>query len=128
MMTSSNTKNTILFVDDDESCHFLVDLMISDSDEFELLKAFNGQDAISLAKKYRNRICLVLADIMLPDISGYELLKMFVHDNSLRKVPFLFQSGLPHEEAQQYASYDNVNIILKPYKKEELLSSIHKLI
>ena len=123
-------KNTILFVDDEKICHTLVNLLIPNFTKYKVINANNGQEAVSLGKKYANDICLVLSDIMLPDISGYEIYKIFREDEKLANVPFIFQSGISCQETElkQHLADESVKIIYKPYTQSDLVEMISKVL
>lgn len=120
-------KNIILFVDDEKICHTLVDLIIPNFTEFKLINAYNGQEAIDLAKRYEDKISLVLLDIILPDISGPEIFKALRKNPKLKDVPFIFQSGLSSQEENiAKDTNEEVKILQKPYKQNDLLAAINE--
>ena len=122
-------KDSILFIDDEKICHTLVDLIIPNFTKYKVINAYNGQEAILLAKRYANNICLVLADIMLPDTNGYEIYNIFKNDEKLQEVPFIFQSGLtPQEIELKKPIIEDLQIIYKPYKQADLLEIIAKVL
>ncbi len=120
-------RDIILFIDDEKICHTLADLIIPNFTNFKLISAYNGQEAIDLAKRYSSQLCLVLSDILLPDISGYEIFKILKQDPKLKDIPFIFQSGL---SSQENSTLENINedirIIHKPYKQNDLLEAINE--
>ena len=97
-MNAVNKSDVILFIDDEKICHTLVELIIPNFTKFRLVIAFNGKEAIDLAKRYSNKLCLVLSDIILPDINGYEVFKILQEDERFAQIPFIFQSGLASQE------------------------------
>lgn len=128
-MTISRKKNVILFIDDEKICHTLVELIIPNFTNLKLVSAFNATEAIDLAKRYSNELCVVLSDIILPDLDGYEIYKIFRQNEKLKNVPFIFQSGLADQEKylRKHITGD-VKILYKPYKQEDLLKSINDVI
>ncbi len=126
-MNAPRKRNIILFIDDERICHTLVELIIPNFKDYRLVNAFNGQEAIDLAKRYSSELCLILSDIVLPDINGYEVFKILRQDERFAKTPFIFQSGLAaQEEALRNNIFEDIKIIYKPYKQEDLLKSIEK--
>lgn len=120
-----NKKRKILFIDDDKMCHTLIDLIIPEVTDYELISAFNGKDAVELAKKHAHEISFVIADIMLPGLDGYEIFDIFRRDETLSKKPFVFQSGYVWQKEfveQNLAS--RMIILSKPYTQEDLLKVI----
>ena len=125
MNSSENNKKVILFIDDEKICHTLVELIIPNFTDYKLVGAFTGEEALMLAKRYSKELCLVLSDIMLPDINGYDIFKTLRADSRFAKTPFVFQSGLDSQEEELRKNIDEeVKIIYKPYKQEELLNVI----
>ena len=95
-----NKQKVILFIDDEKICHTLVELIIPNFTEYKLVGAFNGKEAIMLAKRYSKELSLVLSDIMLPDINGYEVYDALRKDPRFANIPFVFQSGLEAQEKE----------------------------
>lgn len=120
-----NKKNTILFIDDEKICHTLVELIIPNFTEFNLVNAYNGEEAVHLAHRYASSLVLILSDIMLPDFSGYEIYKTLKKDDRFKNIPFIFQSGLDsqEEELKKHIS-EPCTILYKPYKQADLLDAI----
>lgn len=115
----------ILFIDDEKICHVFAELVIPNFTEYQLISAFDGEEAILLAKRYANDLGLVFSDIMLPGIDGYGVYESFQQDSRLAKIPFVFQSGLASREKELEERFGSLKkIIYKPYKQEELLNVI----
>jgi CheY-like chemotaxis protein len=129
MTDDSPKEGLILFVDDEKICHTLVELIIPNFTSYELISAYNGKEALELAKRYSDRLSLILSDILLPDINGYEIYHSLQQDKDLKDIPFLFQSGLGSQEAELKKHIAaKVDIIYKPYKQTELLQKIAKAV
>ena len=124
-----NKQKVILFIDDEKICHTLVELIIPNFTEYKLVSAFNGKEAIMLAKRYSKELSLVLSDIMLPDINGYEVYDALRKDPRFANIPFVFQSGLEAQEKELRKNMsEDVKILYKPYKQEELLKIIKETV
>jgi len=122
-----NQRDVILFIDDDKICHTMVELIIPNLTKYKIIGAYDGTEALELAKRYANNICLILSDIMLPDINGYEIFNKLQSDAKLSSVPFIFQSGLGSQEvALKENIKGDVQIIYKPYTQDDLLEAIDK--
>ena len=70
--TSSIHKYKILIVDDSEMNREILSAILGD--EFEILEAENGEECISVIRKYGTSISLVLLDIVMPVMDGFEVL------------------------------------------------------
>ena len=122
-------QKVILFIDDEKICHTLVELIIPNFTEYKLVGAFNGKEAIMLAKRYSKELSLVLSDIMLPDINGYEVYDALRKDPRFANIPFVFQSGLEAQEKELRKNMsEDIKILYKPYKQEELLKIIKETV
>ena len=72
----------ILVVDDSEMNRSILADMLED--EYEIIEARNGIEAITAIKKQEDEICLVLLDIIMPEMDGFEVLTVMNRD---RKYP-----------------------------------------
>ena len=118
-------KGMILFIDDDQICHTLVELIVPHFTNYQLVSAFDGKHAMQLAYQYRNQLSVIVIDLMLPDTDGYNLYRKMRDD--FDNVAFLFQSGLPNQEKIIAERFDQkLHILYKPYKQQELLDAIEK--
>jgi CheY-like chemotaxis protein len=123
-------KNKILFIDDEEVCHTLISLIISDITPFSLIKAYDGASALELAATHQEDICLIICDILLPDMNGYEL-RMEISNQRLipNDIPTIFQSGLSinSSDFNKY-NFEKTLFIQKPYSADKLMSAINSLL
>ena len=116
-----NKKETILIVDDIETnIDILNDIL---SDQYDIMVALNGWDAIDLAiEKLPD---LILLDIMMPKVDGYEVCKTLKNNHSTTHIPIIFTTARTDEDSIEKA-YDvgGVDYICKPYKPKELKSRV----
>lgn len=72
-------KERVLIVDDsDINREILTDIL---KNEYDILEAKNGEEAISLIEKNKNEISVVLLDLIMPGMSGFDVLDyMNAHD------------------------------------------------
>ena len=81
---------TLLIVDDEE---INGDILASFfEDEFNILRAYNGKEAIELLNNHNDVVDLVLLDIMMPIMDGIEVLKIRQNDPFLKKIPFIIMT------------------------------------
>ena len=116
----------ILVVDDDPiNVELLEDLLLPL--EYEVLKAFNGNDAVSIAKKVD--LDLVLLDIMMPDMDGYEVCRRLKGSEETRLIPIIMVTALDNREAKVKGIEAGADDFLtKPPNKIELLARTKSLI
>jgi two-component system response regulator YesN len=89
-------------------------------------EAENGAAAIQLLKE--EKYDLIISDIKMPEIDGIDLMK-YVKTNKLSTAKFIFLSGYyEFQYAKAAIQYDCCDYILKPVQKEELLTTLRKII
>lgn len=121
--------NFILFVDDEQICHHMMDLIIPHFTKFKLIHAYSTEEAVTIGVEHSSNICLVLSDMLMQDTSGYNLYKIFQKNDSLKHIPFIFQSGFVFSENFKRKFVNkNVGFIYKPYKQANLLDAISNVL
>ena len=84
-------KYQILIVDDAEiNRSMLADML---TDQYSILEAADGMEAISILEKQHSEISLVLLDIMMPEMNGFEVLSIMSRSEWLRSVPVIMISA-----------------------------------
>ena len=63
-----NSKKKVLITDDSEINRSILSDMLGE--EFEIIEAENGIEAISVLQTYNAEIALVLLDIVMPEMDG----------------------------------------------------------
>jgi CheY-like chemotaxis protein len=108
----------ILVVDDERLIRDLLCRML-ECDEYEVLSASNGPDALEICRRSFRPIQLLVTDVQMPVMSGYELA-----DRCARLYPelcVLFVSGsIPDESMQAALSVPNLAFLSKPVRPEVL--------
>ncbi len=94
-VTSINREQTrrqrILIADDSEMNRSILADMLGE--EYEILEAENGVEAVSALQKYRMEIDLVLLDIVMPEMDGFEVLTVMNRNNWIEDVPVIMISA-----------------------------------
>lgn len=111
MFSSLNKPTRILLVDDEPAnLHVLRQVL---QDEYHLIFAKNGADAIRLAA--REHPDLILLDVMMPGMSGFEACAALKACEDTRRIPVIFVTALrdADDEAKGFAA-GAVDYIAKP--------------
>lgn len=87
-------RKRVLIVDDEPNIIELIRMNLPQS-EFEILPAYDGTEALEVAR--RERPDLVLLDIMLPDIDGLEVLRILRTDSTMAAIPVLMLTARSEE-------------------------------
>ncbi len=83
------TKDIILVVDDKEVNRFMICEIFRD--RFSLLEAEDGEEAVELLKKYKDKITIVLLDIIMPNLDGFGVLDYMKKHNLLEEIPVVMR-------------------------------------
>lgn len=115
----------ILIVDDDAFSRDLFEAALED--QYRLLQAENGRDALMMAAGE----CpdLILLDVELPDIDGYEVCRRLRQRAVGGEAPVIFVSGRDRiEDRLQGYEAGGDDYVVKPFDREELLAKIARLL
>ncbi|MCM1284883.1 MAG: diguanylate cyclase [Acetobacter sp.] len=86
-----NTKYKILIVDDSVMNRtILADIL---EDNFEILEASDGIEAIQMIKKYNNKLSLILLDLVMPNMDGLEVLAVMNSGEWINNIPVIMISS-----------------------------------
>ena len=107
-------KNTILIVDDkDVNRKCLIKLLEND---YEILEACDGEDAIKILDKNKDEISAVVLDIIMPKLDGYGVLREMSYRKMLPKIPVIVTSVDGDEDSELKAlSLGASDFLGKPY-------------
>ena len=84
-------KRTILIVDDVDIQRDILGEIFKD--DFNILSAVNGTDALRQMRRYGTAISVVLMDIIMPDMTGLEALQKIRQDETLSVIPVIIVSS-----------------------------------
>ena len=110
-------KRTVLIVDDEE---INVEIMSSIlENDFNVLKAYDGKEALDLLLKGEQKIDMVLLDVFMP-MDGREVLKVRKENIDLRKIPFIVCTSDKNIEKECFHLGVN-DFIKKPYENPDII-------
>lgn len=91
-MRKENTiRQKILIVDDSEMNRAILSEMLGE--EYEIIEAENGAQAIEILQKFSFEISLVLLDIVMPVMDGYEVLEIMNAKRWVADIPIIMISA-----------------------------------
>jgi CheY-like chemotaxis protein len=108
---------------DDESVN--IQLMTAAlKDEYDILTALNGRDAIDLVAEHTPD--LILMDVMMPDISGFEVCKTIKADERFTDIPVIFLTAMDSQDGQlQGLELGGIDYLTKPINFPLLKLRVH---
>lgn len=96
-------KPTVLIVDDSEMNRAILNEMLKD--EYCILEAENGREALDMVGRYGDELSLVLLDIVMPGMNGFEVLADLSRRSLIDNLPVIMIS-----------SEDSDDVVLRAYE------------
>jgi len=87
-------KLKILVVDDEKDIVDILKYNLERENEFEVIPAYNGKDALELAANIPD---LIILDIMMPELNGYEVCKKLKSNPETSGIPVIFLTAKENE-------------------------------
>jgi CheY-like chemotaxis protein len=98
-----------LIVDDSEADQFICQHMIKAFDpSFEILTAFDGEQAIEVLKKSDAQPDIIFLDINMPNMNGFEFLEEYQKQNLCGNIIVMLSSSSLIEDRKRLEKYDYV--------------------
>jgi len=98
-------------------------------DEYVVLKASNGKEAIKYITDKKYDIEGMLLDLNMPESDGFMVLNYFKNNNLFKKYPISIISGDDTKETIEKAfSYDIVDMLNKPFSSDKIKNLVDKMI
>lgn len=117
----------ILVVDDSTIVRNFVEKIFSN--EYQVLTANDGAEALEMVKVGANSIYAVLLDLNMPNVDGYAVLDYFKQNDLFRKVPVSIITGENTKEGIDRAfSYQIVDMLQKPFNEVNVKNIVEKTI
>jgi putative two-component system response regulator len=111
---SNKYQRIILIVDDEPSSIRL--LAEGLREDYKILTATNGEDALELAGKENHIPDIILLDVKMPGMNGYQLCERLKADSKTSKIPVIFVTVVSETKKEAYGlSIGAVDYITKPF-------------
>lgn len=117
----------IMVVDNSPAIRKIMAFMLKQSG-YQIVEAEDGLDA--LKKMEANPPRMVFADLNMPVMDGIELIRNMRADSRFSSVPVVMvtSESLASEKKEQAKAAGATAWVMKPFKKEQILSIIKKLL
>jgi len=122
-MTTPSLVQTILLVDDRPENLMALEAIL-EGPERRLLKASNGNDALTQALK--QDISLILLDVQMPDMDGFEVAELLRRNTKTRQIPVIFCTAISKEKKYLARGFDvgAVDYLFKPIDPDLLTAKV----
>lgn len=114
----SEEKRRILVVEDEPVNQEILKMLIGDT--YEVLSAYNGQEAMELIRARHKTLSLVLLDLNLPDLHGLEVLRRMKGDPVLAGLPVIVMTADSEAEVESL-TLGAIDFIPKPYPQQKVV-------
>lgn len=99
-------------------------------DEYEVLLAFNGKEAIDFVKNnVDDSIIALFLDLNMPEVDGFAVLDYFKENNLFGRIPVCIITGDASKERIDKAfTYNIVDVLQKPFTFGNVKLTVEKII
>jgi DNA-binding response OmpR family regulator len=116
------SQKKILVVDDEldlvETIRFQLE-----TEGFNVITAYNGEDALNLARTENPD--LILLDIMLPKLDGYKVCRLLKFDEKYKNIPIIMLTARAQEKDKIIGLETGANeYVTKPFDMDKLLEKV----
>lgn len=119
-------KRCILIVDDEvRMVRGLKDFLTAN--QFYVLEAYDGEEALSVYYNYNTQIDLMLLDVMMPKLSGFEVLADLRDNGSMVPIVMLTARGEEYDQLQGFRQGAD-DYMVKPFSPSLLLAHIESIL
>ncbi len=123
----ADDKAPVVMVVDDSITVRKVTTRLLERNDFEVITAKDGVDALTVLGEIRPDVMLL--DIEMPRMDGFELATIIRHDEAMKDLPIIMITSRTGEKHRERAEQIGVNQYMgKPYNEVDLLDSISALL
>ena len=111
-------RQLVLVVDDQEINRDALGIILED--DYDVLYAANGQEALALIREHQEELAIILLDLMMPVMNGFEVMEVLRSDPALSGIPVIVLTADKSAELQalEMGAYD---FITKPFDVHEVI-------
>lgn len=122
----SEKKSRILIIEDETDIIEALKLRLG-ANGYEVLVSTDGAEGLNRARSEKPD--LIILDIRLPKMDGYKVCRILKYDENFSKIPIIMLTARVQQADIRQGEEAGADIYMtKPYKSEELLENIKKLL
>ncbi|MCS7203444.1 MAG: response regulator [Thermodesulfovibrio sp.] len=119
-------KAKILIVDDSPLVRKLAEVSLQEAG-YEVYTASDGEEGLRVAEVVKPE--LILVDFIMPKMTGSQFCKILKENKDLKDIPIILITGKGETVGQAFIEkYSVLDYIIKPFKSEELVEKIDKIL
>ena len=116
----------VLIVDDEKDMVFGLQMMF-EANNFEVVTAFDGQEALNKARQIKPDI--IVLDLMLPKLDGYRVCRMLKFDEKYQKIPVIMLTARTSAEEKKTGMEVGADAyVIKPFDQQVLMDKVAQLL
>ena len=110
--------HTVLIVDDEQVNREMLGNILQD--QYDILYAIDGKQALEILEREGENISLVLLDLLMPNMSGGEVLKQMNRNGMIKNIPVIV---LTSDKSSEIVSLKTgaADFLTKPYDSSEVI-------
>ncbi len=121
------TKKKILVVDDKGMNRYMLGGIFRDN--YEIVEAGGGKEAIAIIEKEYDELAVILLDIIMPGIDGFGVLDYMREHDYLSKVPVVIVTDDSSEATAVKAfEYKVADMVIKPFEPRIIKRRVENII
>ena len=122
-----NTKKKILVVDDKGMNRYMLGGIFRDN--YEIIEAGGGMEAIAITDKEYDELAVILLDIIMPGIDGFGVLEHMKEQDYLNRVPVVIVTDDSSEATAVKAfEYKVADMVIKPFEPRIIKRRVENII
>ena len=118
MESTTNFRRSVLVVDDEAVNREMLGAILAQ--DYNVIPAENGTEALSKINSLRERISLVLLDLLMPEVDGYAVIESVRKDSELAKIPIIVLTSEKSAEVKSL-QMGAADFLTKPYDMPEVI-------
>jgi len=115
-------RKIVCVIDDDDDMRMVLRDALA-LEEYDVIEASDGAQALSVLRQQRPAACVLLLDLMMPGMNGWEFRRRQLADAALSSIPVIVFSGAGNV-ADAARDLDVAAYVAKPVDLEKLLATI----
>lgn len=120
-------RNKMLIVDDTEMNRAVLSEVFAD--EFTVIEASNGMEALQIIAKYADSLAVVLLDVVMPVSDGFATLTEMKKEGYLESIPVIAMTSNPdNEQDLSIIDLGAEDILCKSFSSKLFKNRVHNVI